>query len=246
MTRDTDELRTAVVVGGASGIGEATCRLLARDGHHVVVADVSDPSPTVEAITKSGGRGVGRRVDLQALDSFEDFFDGLAAMPPLGAVVITAALMGPRVDIDKYRPEDWQRVLDVNLTGTFFMAQAAANRLAAVGGGRVVLFTSASGRSPVSTQTVPYNATKAAIPILVHDLSLAYRRAGVLFAAIDPGRVMTAINRNGTPDPRLAPPPDGPMGRNLEPEEVAEVVCFLCSPRADGVTSAVWGVSTRP
>jgi len=239
-------LRTALVVGGAGGIGASVAQLLARDGFHVVVADVADTQGTVDSIRSAGGLAVGRAFDLAHVEGFDEFFAGLRDLPPLSAVVITAALMGPRVDMNRYRLEDWQRVVQVNLTGTFFLAQAAANRLVEAGGGRVVLFTSASGRSPVSTQTVPYNVTKAAIPIMVHDLSLAYQGTGVLFAAIDPGRVLTGINRGGTADPRMPAPPGSPLGRNLEPHEVAEVVAFLCSSRARGVTSAVWGVSTRP
>jgi NAD(P)-dependent dehydrogenase (short-subunit alcohol dehydrogenase family) len=118
--------------------------------------------------------------------------------------------------------------------------------MAGRGGGRLVFFMSAAGRTPVKTTIIPYIATKATIPLLVYSFAYAYRGTGVLVAAVDPGRVLTGINSFLYPDPKDAVTPDMPLGRVLEAEEVAEVVGFLCSERADGVTGAVWGVSSRP
>jgi 3-oxoacyl-[acyl-carrier protein] reductase len=220
--------------------------LLARDGYDIVVADVVETASVVEEISAGGGRASGTYLDLRIVGSFDSILDRLAGQPPLGALVIAAALMGPITDLPEYRLEDWQRVVDVNITGTFFLAQAVANRMAAAGGGRVVFFGSASGRTPGKSTIAPYNVTKAAIPALVHTFAMAYKGTGVLFAAVDPGRVLSALTRDLYPDPTMAVTPDLPMGRTLQPDEVAEVVSFLCSPRANGVTAAIWGVSARP
>lgn len=236
--------RCAIVVGGASGIGAATAQRLAKDGFFVVVADVLEGGAVVDQIVREGGAGIARHLDLSEPHTFEHFL--AAVQPRPTAVVITAALIGPTVPLQEYRLVDWERVVRVNLTGTFFFAQAAANLMAGGGYGRLIFFMSAAGRSPGKTTIIPYIATKGAITPLVYSFASAYKGTGLLVAAIDPGRVLTEINRGHHSSPEAAVTPDLPLGRILAAEEVAEVAAFLCSPQANGVTAAIWGVSTRP
>jgi 3-oxoacyl-[acyl-carrier protein] reductase len=237
--------RIAIVVGGARGIGGASAELLARDGFSVIVADVGDASGVVARITSEGHVARSIPLDLSDPDSFAGFFAQIEGA--VGAVVITAALLGPLVPLVDYRREDWDRVVAVNLTGTFFFGQHAAKRIVADGGGRLIFFMSGAGRYPGKTTIIPYIATKGAIPALVFSFTSAFKGTGLLVAAVDPGRTETPMIMGPVYKvPEEGITPDLPLGRLLDPMEVAEIVRYLCSPAANGVTNAIWGVSTRP
>jgi len=236
--------RAALVVGGASGIGLAVSRRLAASGWYVHIADVKSAERVAAEIRDAGHQGEGHVFDLSQTELFASFFER-REMASLRATVITAAILGPLVPLSDYDRATWDRVIAVNLTGTFFCAQAAANRMAANGGGRLILFGSGAGRIPVKSTIAPYIASKAAIETLVYAFTNAYASKNVLVAGISPGRTRTPMVMGPVyTDEASAITPNLPLKRLLEPDEVAAVVDFLCSDAANGVTNAFWGVST--
>jgi NAD(P)-dependent dehydrogenase (short-subunit alcohol dehydrogenase family) len=233
----TERRRRALVVGGASGIGAASAHALARDGWSVVVADVGAGDAVVASIREAGGEASAVQLDIGDTERTQRFFTEPEAAG-VSAVVIAASVLGPLIELERYDREAWDRVVRINLTGVFFCAQAAANHLAAAGGGRIVLFGSPAGRNPVRTDHAGYIATKAAIRPLVTALTTVYDRKNVRIAAVEPGRTRT---------PMIMGPVYGdlPVERILDPGDIAEVVAFLCSDKADAVTNAYWPISSR-
>jgi len=237
--------KTAMVVGGASGIGKAVARRLAGSGWHVVVADVASRESTVTEIRNAGGSCDPQALDLRQTESFAPLF-ARPEFDTLRATVMTASILGPIVPLDQYDRETWDRVIGTNLTGTFFCAQAAANRMAVNGGGRLILFGSAAGRTPVKSTIAAYIASKAALETLTYAFTNAYHAKGILVAGVEPGRTKTPMTMGPVyKDEASAINSDIPLSRLLDPDEVAAVVEFLCSDAANGVTNAWWGVSSR-
>jgi NAD(P)-dependent dehydrogenase (short-subunit alcohol dehydrogenase family) len=237
--------RRALVVGGASGIGAASARALVRDGWSVILADVADCDEVVSSVREAGGQASAVQLDIGDTEDTQRFFAGpdAAGITP---VVIAASVLGPLIELERYDREAWDRVVRVNLTGVFFCAQAAANHLAAGGGGRIVLFGSPAGRSPVRTDHAAYIATKAAIRPLIAALTTVYDAKNVRIAGIEPGRTRTPMIMGPVyEDEAEAVRPDLPVGRILDPDDIAEVVAFLCSDKADAVTNAYWPISSR-
>jgi NAD(P)-dependent dehydrogenase (short-subunit alcohol dehydrogenase family) len=241
----TDSDGQALVVGAARGIGAASALALARDGRPVLAADVEPCDDVVRSIRAFGGDASAAHLDIADTDATERFFAD-PAVAGVRAVVIAASILGPLVELERYPREAWDRVVSVNLTGVFFCARAAANHLAAAGGGRIVLFGSPAGRSPVRTDHAAYIATKAAIRPLVAALTSVYDSRNVRIAAVEPGRTRTPMIMGPVyGDETEAVRPDLPVERILEPDDIASVVAFLCSDRADAVTNAYWPISSR-
>ncbi|HVA06073.1 MAG TPA: SDR family oxidoreductase [Acidimicrobiales bacterium] len=238
--------RTALVVGAASGIGESVAELLAiRDGWSVVAADVQETAGVVERIHRAGGRANSAYLDIADVSSIAPFLDR-PEMEELHAVVIAASVQGSLMPLQSYQYAEWARVIGINLTGVFFCAQAGANRMARNGGGRLVLFGSPAGRRPAKSTIAPYIAAKAAMPALVAAFTDAFKSSGVLVAAVEPGRTKTPMIMGPVYQSEgEAITPDLPIERLLEASETAEVVAFLCSAAASGVTNAYWTVSSR-
>ena len=209
---------TTVVIGGASGIGEATAAELEAAGHRVVVADLAPPSG-------------GIAVDVADEDSVAALFDQVGAFT---GVVNCAGVstLAPIVDHDA---AEFRRVVDVNLTGAFLVIKHAGRRIA--DGGAIVTLSSLNARQP-GTGMVAYCAAKAGLVMLtqVAALELAARRIRV--NAVSPGLVVTpltapAMDIPGVRDEYLE---NTPLGRSGEPREIGALIRFLLSDDAAWIT----------
>lgn len=229
-----DRRPTAVVTGAARGIGAAIARLAAERGYRVGVLDVDGDGARALAADLPGAEALVTATDdeagvLAALDAFADA-TGRAA-PDL--VVCNAGIVrfGPLADLSL---EDWRRVVDVNLTGTFVVARAAATRMAAVGeGGAIVALTSINGVAP-GPNAGAYGATKAAVALLMSQLAIEFGPAGVRANAVAPGLIDGGMSGPIYADEavRAARSQRVPLGRLGTEDDVARVVLFLGSDEA--------------
>jgi len=232
----------AVVTGGASGIGAATCRRFAEEGAAVWVLD-RDGDGARSVAAEVGGTAVAVDVtDAAGLAAALDAVDGLTTL-------VNNAGTGNVAPLDAYRDEEWDRILDVNLRGTFHGLRAALPGLRAGGGGVVVNVASVSGLRPTRGEA-PYSAAKAAVISLTRSAALEYAPE-VRVNAVAPGFIDTPLTAFATADPDHAGPiaAGTPLARIGTPEEVADVIVFLCSPLARYVTGEVVvvdGGSTLP
>ena len=225
----------AVVTGGASGIGKATCRRLASDGVRVAVLDRDE----------AGAAAVAREV------GGEDIAVDVADVPALGRAIDSAAVTLGGLDIlvnnagvgdvrrfEDYSDDRWDLLLAVNLRATFAGIRAAAAHLRSDGGGAVVNVASVSGIRPTRGEA-PYSAAKAGTIALTQSAALEYAPE-VRVNCVSPGLIDTPLTEPVLADPGLRRSIEAgtPLGRVGTAEEVAEVIVFLCSPAARYVTGA--------
>jgi 2-hydroxycyclohexanecarboxyl-CoA dehydrogenase len=223
--------RTAIVTGGARGIGRAACLRLAQDGCAVVVADLQQSGAGVaEEIAAAGGEAcfvVADVADRAAVDALVE--EALARFGGADVLVAAAGIVGEDHPVAELPLEEYRRVLEVDLTGVLHCCQAVLPHMLSGGWGRIVAITSNARHG--APDRAHYAIAKAGVVALMQSIAFGYARAGVLANSIDPGMVLTEMVRDRYPAEHLANPPGIAIGRLADPAEIAETIAFLCSER---------------
>jgi NAD(P)-dependent dehydrogenase (short-subunit alcohol dehydrogenase family) len=233
--------RVAVVTGGGTGIGRASAIALDEDGWSVVVAGRTE-SKLRETVGSVGGKCVAIKTDVSDPDSVEGLFAG--AVEAFGRVDLlfnNAGIGAPPVTIDELSVEQWRKVVDVNLTGSFLCARAAFAQMRSQdpSGGRIINNGSISATTP-RPFSAPYTSTKHAITGLTKSLSLDGRSLGISCGQIDIGNAATEMTEpmnNGILQP------DGSIRAEarMAVEDVARAVVYMAGlpPAANVLTMTV-------
>jgi NAD(P)-dependent dehydrogenase (short-subunit alcohol dehydrogenase family) len=232
----------AIVTASDSGIGKATAVLLARHGFDVGITWHSDEAGA--AGTADEVRAQGRRAEVRQLD-LSDATRGPAVIAELADalgggldVLVNNAGTGdstPFLEVDLDR---WRHVLEVDLTGAFLCAQAAARRMVDAGnGGRIINITSIHEHVPLPGSSA-YCAAKGGLGLLTKVMALELAAHGITVNAVAPGEIATPMTGNEDVDPATVDRPGIPARRPGAAAEIAEVVAFLASPGAAYVTGA--------
>jgi len=228
--------KRVVVTGGTSGIGEATSRRFLDEGARVTalavgedeVATAADRIPGIHALL----------CDVADAAAVEDAFARIDEL--LGGIDVLIANAGILIrqrflEID---PVDWQRVLDVNLTGVFHCAQQAARRMTADGGG-VILMTASTNGLTGHEYYADYNASEAGVILLARTMALELAPS-VRVNAVCPGYVLTPMQEaEYTPEMLEQVNATIPLGRHARPDEIAALYAFLASDEGAYFTGAV-------
>lgn len=224
----------ALVTGGGSGIGRATCRRMTEEGARVAVLDVDGERASTVAAEIDGLAYAADVTDYAELAAAAD--DAAAKLGGL-SVLFNNAGTSSLSRIHEWPLEEWDRLVAINLTGVFHGFRACIPHLLANGDGRIVSTASISGTRPAAGEA-PYSASKAAVIALTANAALEYGPT-VRVNAISPGMIRTALTAplfQFLPDLEQRYVDDAPVGRVGEPEDVADVVVFLCSDLARFVT----------
>ena len=227
---------TAIVTGGGRGLGYAMARDLAEHGANIGLIDVlDDVEATAAALAaETGVRAAAVRADVRDPAAVDAAFDVLQQGLGVADLLITAAgitIWGASVSVT---PEDWRRVLDINLNGTFFACQSFARRLLPTGRpGSAILISSMSGRIVnVPQHQASYNASKAAVTHLARSLAVEWAAAGIRVNSVEPGYMLSDMTRqfmDANPDLANQWRAMIPLGRMGEPADLIGLVRFLAS-----------------
>lgn len=228
----------AIVTGAGQGIGFEISRQLALRGCSVVLNDL-DPSlafAASERIREAGGNCHPIAGDVSDLTFLREMVD--QAVAQFGHISILAANAGITLfgDFFTYPAASFQRVVDVNLKGTFFLAQAVANQMRQQGkGGRILLTSSVTGHQAHKDLTA-YGMTKAALEMLARSLVVELSPWGITINAVAPGATLTERTLHDEPDYAQTWSRLTPMGRPARPEDIAQAAVFLLSGEASHIT----------
>ncbi|BBY14951.1 SDR family NAD(P)-dependent oxidoreductase [Mycolicibacterium litorale] len=240
--------RVAVVTGGASGMGEATCHELGRRGHRVAVLDLKGDAAqrVAEDLRADGVTALGVAADVSNRAAVEEAFAKVRTeLGPVHILVTSAGLVdfAPFVEIS---PQSWQRLVDVNLTGTFHCCQVAVPDMLEAGWGRIVMISSSSAQRG-SPGMAHYAASKGALLSLTRSLAREYGTAGITVNNIPPSGIETPMQHESQAAGFLPPNEQMaasiPVGHLGTGDDIAAAVGFLCSDEAGFITGQTLGVN---
>ncbi len=241
--------KTVIVTGGALGIGQAVCEILAERGAAVSIIDYNEEagSKLVRSIEKSGGKALFQYVNVA---DFEELLSAVevtyASFGSVDSLVVSAGIQryGTAVTTDD---DQWNEVLNVNLKGAWYAARAAIPFIQKAGGGTIVNVSSVQALA--SQQNVlAYTVSKHALLGLTRSMAMDFAKDNIRANAICPGTVDTPMLKWAA---SLDPDPQSvfdvcnamhPIGRIAQPREIGEVVAFLAHESSSFVTGAVWTV----
>jgi NAD(P)-dependent dehydrogenase (short-subunit alcohol dehydrogenase family) len=233
--------RVALVMGGGAGTGRATALAFAREGARVVVADINEKGAqkTLGLIEAAGGSGIAIRADMARADDIQAVI--AATRETYGALHMVsnnAALAPDNKPVTEISEEEWDRCMGVTLRGVWLSMKYQLPLIEASGGGAIVNVASLAGVRGDPHQAA-YAAAKGGVLALSKSVATEFARRGVRVNTVCPG----GINSKGMdfflksmPELRQKTMDIHAMGRLAEPEEIADAVVYLCSPRASFIT----------
>ncbi|MEO8606462.1 MAG: SDR family oxidoreductase [Chloroflexota bacterium] len=241
--------RTALITGGAGGIGAAVARRLASDGANVAIADLSQEAgeKIVAEIAQAGGKAAAYKLDVTSPDDVNRVLQAVETQQGLVTMVVTCAGIIRTFPFLELPFDAWNTTFAVNLTGTFLIFQAVARRMIEAGkSGSLVGLSSISARGG-RPDSADYAASKAGVISIVRSAALALAKNQINVNAVCPGIVETEMTR-GLHEQRAKvmgiTPEESyarilatiPLGRAQTANDVADVVTFLLSKEANYIT----------
>ena len=231
--------KVAIVTGAATGNGLAIARAFVREGARVVIADVAAEmaEQAADEIGSTGGQVVSLAADITKLHDVQRMIQTTVELfGSLDILVNNAGVIG-RYDILDVTEDEWDRIMNINVKGTFLCAQAAARQMVKQGSGNIINIASIAAES-MDPVIVPYCASKGAVRTLTKGMALALASRGVRVNAIGPGPIYTNLNRDklDVPANMAAVVLHIPLGRVGRPDDLVGSAVFLASDQSAYVT----------
>ena len=217
--------RTALITGGMSGLGAAAATRLRADGVKVFTVDIAAGADFQIDVT-----------DHEAVAKLP------TRLPHIDILITSAGIVGPNIPLLQTTEQQWKSVFEINVLGTASFIKAFAPAMVENGWGRIVTFASMAGKDGNPNLSI-YSATKAAVIALTKSVGKELATTGVLVNTITPAVIETPMNQNTSAEVLAHLASLIPMKRIGRPEEVAELVAWLCSDKISFSTGAVYDIS---
>ncbi len=237
------EGKVAIVTGGASGIGAACSTTLARGGARIVVADLNEEegNRVVSDIKANGGDAIFTRTDVARTEDVEAMVDAaIQSFGRLDIAVNNAGIGGESNPTADYSIDGWRKVIDINLNSVFYCMRYEIPRMLESGGGAIVNMASILGTVGFANSPA-YVAAKHGVVGLTKSAALEYAKQGIRINSVGPGFIVTPLVASGLDEAaQMAISGLHAVGRMGEPQEVANLVVFLCSDQASFLTGGYY------
>ena len=235
--------KVALVTGAAKGIGDSCALTFAQRGASVAVVDIDEENGqrVVQNIKNEGEKAIFLNVDVSDHQAVEKMVkDTVDALGRLDYAVNNAAILGPQAKVGAYKIEDWDRVIKINLNSVFYCMRYQIPQMLKQGGGSIVNLSSIAGI--LGYQNSPaYVASKHGIIGMTKNAALEYGGQNIRVNAVCPGAIKTPMVDEGLDEETLQQIVNlHAIGRMGKPEEVADLVAFLCSDKASFMTGAYY------
>ena len=239
------EGKIALVTGGGAGIGRAICETFAREGAHVVVADIDGDAAqeTASTIVTANGAAEAHAVDITDTAQVKALMEIIKAAHGRLDVLVNNAGVGARADFRHLTDDEWEKVWSVNLDGTVKCAREAFDLMRASGKASIVNLSSVMSAKHTRQMAV-YSATKGAVSALSRSLAVEYAPYGIRVNTLLPGYVETALIGRYIKNPGIAKAllTQTPLRRFGTPEDIANAALFLASDEAAYITGSALNV----
>ncbi|MEW9673029.1 SDR family NAD(P)-dependent oxidoreductase [Ammoniphilus sp. 3BR4] len=231
--------KVAVITGAGSGIGEVTARLFVKEGAKVVIGDISDSAKVVvEDLRNMGRDALFVHCDVTDEASVQNLMEtAYGTYGKLDILVANAGVPEKKGPVHELVFEDWQKVIDINLTGVAITNKYAVKQMLRNKGGAIVNMGSILAHVGQANSTV-YSATKAAVVNFTRSLAITYAQQGIRINSVSPGYIETSLIAQIPAEIRREMVGKHPIGRMGKPEEVANAILFLVSDKASFITGA--------
>lgn len=236
--------KVAIVTGGGSGIGRATCLLLAKEGSSVAVTDINDAAgrEVVAEIKSSGGLADYWHMNVTNEKEVEKVFAEInSKYGQINILVNNAGIPGPPKATHELTTEEWDKVMDINLKGVFFCTKYVIRYIQMSGGGSIVNMSSILGL--IGGEDPVYHASKGGVRLMTKSDATIYAKDNIRANSVHPGYILTPLFEGiGARNPQGAETffkeitSEIPLGRLGKPEDVAKGILFLASDESSYIT----------
>lgn len=237
--------RVAVITGAARGIGKAIAFAFSREGAKVALVDVERPrlEASREEIEKKGGKAIALTCDITKSSDVQGMVDEVKRAFGRIDILVNNAGIIRRGTIETVTEEDWDRVIEVNLKGTFNCCKAVVETMKAQRYGKIVNVSSIAGKLGDITSAPGYGPSKAGIDALTKTLARHLAPYGINVNAVSPHAIETEMSAQWSEERRKEIIASIPLGRLGKPEDVAEAVLFLASDESSFITGEILDVN---
>jgi NAD(P)-dependent dehydrogenase (short-subunit alcohol dehydrogenase family) len=229
--------KTAIVTGARRGIGRVIALTLAQEGASVVVSDVDekDCQKVVDEIAAAGGKATAVKCDVSVKSEVQNMVEKAVSEYGKVDILVNNAAVGVIKHMLRFTEDDWDKVIAVNLKGTFLCSQATAKNMVKNNGGRIINISSVAsgGGGGATSMMTSYIASKGGIKALTEAMALDLASFGINVNAICPGSIDSGVLPESMKERSLKTVPKGRLGK---PEDIAGLVLFLASPESDYMT----------
>jgi len=242
---EESKTKVAIVTGGACGIGKVICCTLAKEGVRVIVCDIDYglAQNTVNDIKNQGFAASAVKMDVSCGEEVKRVFKNILNKFARIDILINNAGICSLTPIEDITEEEWDRVMDVNLKGTFFCSQAALRPMMNQKSGKIVNIASIAGKVGGILTGAHYSASKAGVICLTKSLARRLASYGINVNAVAAGAIKSQMTDTFPPDKKAKLAQSIPLGVFGEPQDVAHAVLFLVSDKAKYITGEILDVN---